>query len=307
MSIDQKVLHAYVALENLGKGRAINEIAIEVGKSRFAVARMVQRARELGLVEVRATVPELVDVQMSAELANRYGLEAALVVATHAADVAEARRAIAEVTARFIVDVVQEDDILGLAPGRTLVEASRLIDTLPTADVVQLTGTATPRLEDGVEVIANLGRAAGGGTHPLFLPMVLPRDPEARAILAHPSIQRTLRRLNSLQKVFLTIGGWPDASLLAGQLQELGERDEYDAKGAVAEIGTMLLDENGKKVPGLGRRLVGIDEAQLRSVRMRAAIGGGIGKEAAVLATLRSGLATHLITDIRCARAALEA
>lgn len=305
MAIDQQVLHVYVALQNLAHGRHVNEIAADIGKSRFVTARMVKRARALGLIEVRATVSAPVDVGLSAELAHRYGLRTALVVATHSSDAAEARDAIARVAARFIVDNVEEDDILGFAPGRTLVLASRIIEQLPSADVVQLTGVGAPRLEDGVEVISNIGRLSGGATYPLYLPAVLMNDPEARFILKHPSIRRTLSKLDNINKAFLTIGGWPEASLMAGQLSDLGEWEEYEEKGVTAEIGTMLLDAEGRTVPGLKERLVGISEEQLRMVGMRVAIGGGPGKEYAVLAALRSGIADHLITDIRCAKAAL--
>ncbi|WP_277051107.1 sugar-binding transcriptional regulator [Ruania albidiflava] len=307
MTIDQQVLHVYVALQNLAHGRPVNEIAADIGRSRFATARMVKRARALGLIEVRATVSAPVDVGISTELAQRYGLRTALVVATHATDAAASRDAIARIAARFIVDIVGEDDILGFAPGRTLVLASRLIDALPRADVVQLSGVGAPRLEDGVEVISNVGRLSGGATHPLYLPAVLMKDPEARVILRHPSIQRTLRKLDHVDKAFLTIGGWPEASLMASQLSDLGERQEYEDKGVVAEMGTMLLDAHGNMVSGLEDRFVGISQAQLRRVPMRIAIGGGPGKERAVLAALRSGIPDHLITDIRCAKAALAA
>src|SRR5690625_6004881 len=77
MTIDQQVLHVYVALQNLAHGRPVNEIAEDIGKSRFATARMVKRARALGLIEVRATVSAPVDVGLSTELAQRYGLHTA--------------------------------------------------------------------------------------------------------------------------------------------------------------------------------------------------------------------------------------
>ncbi len=307
LTIDQQVLHVYVAMQNLAHGRSVNDIAADIGKSRFATARMVKRARALGLIEVRPTVSAPVDVGLSAQLTQRYGLRAALVVATHSSDVVEARDAIARIAARFIVDNVAEDDILGFAPGRTLVLASRLIERLPSADVVQLTGVGAPRLEDGVEVISNIGRLTGGATHPLYAPAVLMKDPEATLLLKHPSIQRTMRRFDHMQKAFLTIGGWPEASWMARQLLDLGEREEYEEKGVVAEIGTMLLDADGNAVSGLEERIVGISEEQLRNVEMRVAIGGGPGKEHAVLATLRAGVANHVITDIRCAKAALAA
>ncbi|WP_079570454.1 sugar-binding transcriptional regulator [Krasilnikoviella flava] len=307
LPIDQQVLHTYVAMQNLAHGRAINDIAEEIGRSRFATARMVRRARELDLIEVRAKFPDPVDVDLSARLVQRYGLRSALVVAAPSTSMSEAREAIARITARYIADDLEEDDVVGIAPGRTLVLASRLVPELPSADIVQLTGVGAPRLEDGVEVISNMGRASGGATYPLYLPVLLMKDPKARMFLQHPSIQRTLRRMDHLGKAYLTIGGWPGASLLAQQLTDLGERDAFEKKGVVAEIGTALLDRDGSSVSGLEERLVGISEESLRRVPTRVGIGGGAGKERAVIATLRSGICHVLITDVRCAQAALEA
>lgn len=307
LSIGEQVLYTYVALQNLGEGRALNDIADEIGKSRFATARMVRRARELGLVEVKATVSDPIDVSLTAQLKKRYGLRDALVVATHSGNAAETREAIARITARYIVDDIEEDDVVGFAPGRTLVLASRHITKVPSADIVQLTGVGAPRLEEGAEMIANMGRASGGATYPLYAPVLLMKDPRAHLMLQHPSIKRTMRRMDHIGKAYLTIGGWPGESLLAQQLDELGEREGFEQRGVVAEIGTSLLDRDGNTVPGLEGRFIGISEEALRTVRTRVAIGGGAGKEQAVVASLRSGMCHVLITDVRCAEAAMKA
>jgi len=303
LSLDQEVLHVYVALQNLAHGRNVNDIADEIGKSRFATARMVRRARELGLVEVRGAVSDPIDVDLSARLARHFGLKAAYVVAVHASNEDTVRSAIAAVTARVIADTIQEDDVVGFTPGRTLVEASRAIRELPTADVVQLTGIGWPRLEDGAEVISNIGRAAGGGTYPLHVPLLI--EPEARTILKHPLIQHTLSRFDHVQKAFLTIGGWPSDSLLAQELTKGGELDAFAERGVIAEYGTSLLDAEGRVVPGLEDRFVGISERQLRAVGLRVAIGGGEGKSRAVHAVLRSDMVDVIVTDVASASHAL--
>ena len=288
LPLDQQILHVHVAMQNLAHGRPLNEIAEEIGRSRFATARMVRRARELGLIEVRPTMPVPIDADLSARIARQFGLRSALVVATRSTDDAEVREALASVTARYLSETVEEDDVLGVAPGRTLARASREIDQLPSADVVQLTGIGWPRLEEGAEVVSAIGRAAGGATFPLYVPILI--DPEAAPILHHPAITGTMRRFRHVRKAFLTIGGWPRSSLLAQILGENGERAGFEERGVVAEIGTTLLDIQGRTVSGLEGRFIGISEEELRAVPLRVAIGGGEWKQQAVLATLRSGL-----------------
>ncbi|HJC69081.1 MAG TPA: hypothetical protein H9932_05285 [Candidatus Brachybacterium intestinipullorum] len=305
LPLDQQILHVHVAMQNLAHGRPLNEIAEEIGRSRFATARMVRRARELGLIEVRPTMPVPIDADLSARIARQFGLRSALVVATRSTDDAEVREALASVTARYLSETVEEDDVLGVAPGRTLARASREIDQLPSADVVQLTGIGWPRLEEGAEVVSAIGRAAGGATFPLYVPILI--DPEAAPILHHPAITGTMRRFRHVRKAFLTVGGWPRSSLLAQILGENGERAGFEERGVVAEIGTTLLDIQGRTVSGLEGRFIGISEEELRAVPLRVAIGGGEWKQQAVLATLRSGLVNVLITDVRTAELALAA
>jgi DNA-binding transcriptional regulator LsrR (DeoR family) len=304
LSIDQRVLYVYVALQNLAHGRPINEIAEEVGVSRFAAARMVRRARELGLVEVRAAANDPVDVELSHRLAQAFGLNSALVVITPSSREEDVREMVAEVAARFLTEHTQQDDVIGLTPGRTLVALSRKVTELPWVDVVQLTGVGAPRLEDGVEAIVNLGRAGNGATYPLYAPILMDAA-EAALVARHPANQRTLKRFDGLTKAFLTIGGWPDSSLLARQAAEFGVIDELLARGVVAEIGTVLLDGQGRTVDALKERVIGISEAQLRAVPMRVAVGGGPGKEDALAPVLRSGIPNVVITDMRSAERAL--
>ncbi|MGW8484452.1 sugar-binding transcriptional regulator [Microbacterium sp. NPDC055903] len=304
LALDAQVMHAYVAVQHLARGRAIGDIAEEIGRSRFATARMVRRAREMGLIEVRPVLPAALDLELSARLVREYGVRAALVVGAVPGREGGVRQRIASVTARLIADTVGEDDVVGFAPGRTLVLASREVPGLPSADAVQLTGVGWPRLEDGLEVVANIGRASRGAVFPLAVPLLV--DPAARSVLEHPSIRQTIGRFDHVCTAFLTIGGWPDASLLARRLAETGERDALMARGAVAEFGTSLLDIDGRAVEGLEDRFVGMTPVQLGRVGLRIAIGGGEGKRRAVAAVLRSGLADVIVTDAPSALAALD-
>lgn len=305
LGVEQQVLHAYVALENLGAGRSINDLADELGISRFTVSRMVKRARSDGLIDVRATIESPVDVELSGRLAERFGLRSAFAVHTPGPDEALARNVIARVTARYLEENAVDDDVLGLSPGRTLVAASRLVNRMPYVDVVQLTGVGTARTEDGAESVTNLGRVAGGGTYPLYAPII--SEVPAHAITSHPAVQQTIRRFDHLTKAVMTIGGWPESSLLAELLQQLGMLDELMDRGIVGEIGGVLLDAEGREVPAPEGRMVGITSEQIRRTPLAVGVGGGPSKSQAVLATLRSGLCHVIITDADSARAALAA
>ncbi|WP_261165838.1 sugar-binding transcriptional regulator [Microbacterium sp. Marseille-Q6965] len=304
LGVEQQMLHAYVALENLGRGRPLNDIAEELGLSRFAVSRMVRRARELGLVEVTVRTDDPLDVDLSGRLVERFGLRSAFVVHAPVGSAEAVRDAVARIAARYLEENVVEDDVLGIAPGRTLVAASRLLQRLPWVDVVQLTGVGAGRIEDGVEAITNAGRVARGGIHPLYAPFIT--DGPAAPLLQHPAVQQTVRRFDYVTKAVMTIGGWPGSSLLADHLHQLGERDALIERGVVAEVGAVLLDREGRVVDALGDRLIGISVDRLRRVPTKIVVGGGEGKADAVRAVVRSGLCDVLVTDVQSAQVALR-
>lgn len=110
------------------------DIARETGLSRFAVARMLDRARALGIVTitvdgtggsdlphrppapraVEADRPAPVDEQMSTHLAEHLGLDEALVVRA-SGTAAAVRRQVGRAAARWIRDCVAQGDVVGIA------------------------------------------------------------------------------------------------------------------------------------------------------------------------------------------------
>ena len=62
------------------------EIAEEFGISRFKVARLIDLARDSGLVRIEIRQQGLIDVDMSSQLQDKFGLQHAVVVDTPEAD-----------------------------------------------------------------------------------------------------------------------------------------------------------------------------------------------------------------------------
>lgn len=295
---------AYAAMQYLRYGRSLIEIAEELGISRFKVGRMVKEARDLGLVEVRLHVPDHVDTEMSYALARRFGLQSAVVVATSVDEPVAVREQLGRVGARVVAEAVHEDDVVGVTPGRTIAELCQAITRFPTCDLVQVTGVAATDWEKGMQGIMSLG-ALAGSLYPLHAPFVTTDEASARVIASQPSVARSLRKLEHLDKLVLSIGGWPDGSLLATQLDELGELRSLRER-VVGEIGTTLLDADGQVVDAIQGRVIGITTEQLAAIPVRMGVAGGPGKREAVRAALRSGLIDVLVTDVRTARYAME-
>jgi DNA-binding transcriptional regulator LsrR (DeoR family) len=305
--LGERMRCVYVAMQHLQHGRSTVELGDELGLSRFAIGRMIRRARDEGLVRVEARLGRPIDAELSTELETRYGLSAAIVVDPPNGDEASVRSTIAAVAADYLGELVQEDEIVGVGPGRTIIELCTRIERMPSCDVVQLTGAADASPGDAVQAIARLGRVAGGEVYPLPAPFVMTDAAAATVMASQPSIRRALQRMNRIHRAVLTVGGWPSASLLAEMLRDHGDLDRLLARGAVAEIGTTVLDAEGGVIAELDDRMMGISTRQLADVPSTLALGGGPGKVEATIAVLRSGLVDAIVTDARTASAALAA
>lgn len=306
LSIDEQMKCIYVAIQHLEHDRSTVEIAEELGISRFMVGRMIKRARDEGLIEVVPKMIDPIDISLSNALASKFKLQAAYAVVPPTDTLEQTRSTIAAFAAKVLAETVEEDDTVGLAAGRTILEMCENISEMPTCDIVQLTGVATSDANESMHAVMTLSSIARGRMYPLHAPFVTTDARAGEAIAAQPGVKQALSRMDNLDKAVLSVGGWPNDALLAQQVRELGEFEEVTAAGVVAEIGTTLLDADGNPVDVLCGRMVGISTEQLRRIPTKLVVAGTEGKHRAILAALRAGLVDVLVTDMHTARFALE-
>jgi DNA-binding transcriptional regulator LsrR (DeoR family) len=307
LTLEEELRHTYAAIQHLQHDRSTVEIADELGISRFMVGRMIKRAREEGLIEVVARASQPVDIELSTALASRFGLKSAVVCAQITGGERQLRSTIARVASRLVSEMIVEDSIVGIGPGRSLVEMCRELDGIPACDLVQITGAISPTPRLDAELIVNLSQVAQGRIFPLHAPFLATDVTAATIISAQPGVKSALQRMDRLDMAVLTIGGWPDGSLLASLLDDLGELPALLERGVVAELGTSLFDADGHEIDALADRTIGISREQLARVPVKIALGGGASKRRAVHAVLKSGFLDILVTDTATARTVLRA
>lgn len=294
----ENLVAALVARRFYLEGRSKKEVADELGVSRFRVARILDRALAEGVVRIQIDAPPEVDLDLSRALAETYGLRQAVVVrgagSSGAAEMAAA--CVALLTERLTAD-----DVLGVSWGRTLHALAGLLPKLPPATVVQLVGSI-PSADLAVHPLALLQRLAactGGTVHALHVPMVIDDPAVAESLRSTAHVAETLAMTERLTIALVGIGAWvPGGSSLRGALPA-AIAEHLDARGAVADICSTVLDEQGHRVgadvvPG---RCISITPERLRAVPEVIALAGGAAKANAIAAALRAGLVHRLITD----------
>ncbi|WP_183154740.1 sugar-binding transcriptional regulator [Streptomyces shenzhenensis] len=290
------------------EGLRVTQVAEHLGVSRFKAGRLIQTAREQGLVHIEITPPPLADPTRSAALLERYaphGLTRALVVPAQAG-----RAALNRAAAEAVEEATRPGDVLGLACGRTVNQVVAALRRLPDCDVVQLTGLTTPGdvNDSSVETIRRASRLTRSTAVPVYVPMVLPSLAEAAALRVRPALAKAFARLDRLTVALITVGAWQpgDSNLHDSTGLADSEREAATRRGVVAEFAGHLVDADGRTVAtDLTDRCLVVPLERLRHARDVVAIAAAVRRASAVDAALRSGLIHTLVTDTEVADAFL--
>jgi DNA-binding transcriptional regulator LsrR (DeoR family) len=291
------------------EGRSKTELAEEFGLSRFKVARMLDEARELGLVDVRISLPTEIDAELSTALSQRYGLRRAIVVDVPEPSDSAVRAQLGAVAADLLTELVTDDDVLGLSCSRTVAAATHALSDLAACTVVQLTGTlAGPDIEVGsVESVRRAAAVGGGKGFPIYGPLLLPDSATARALSGQAAIRATIRQFDRVGIAMVAIGAWAKDLSTVWALAEPAVRRTATRAGAVGEVGGRLFGPDGEPVATeLDDRVLGVSLAQLRKVPEVIGLMYDARRAEAAAAALRGGLVSSFVTDVSLARALVE-
>jgi DNA-binding transcriptional regulator LsrR (DeoR family) len=303
------VLMASLARGHFIRGKSKIELAEEFGLSRFKVARLIDEARDSGLVRIEIRHHGEIDVDLSARLGERFGLTHSIVVDTPEDDAASLRDHLGRAAAELLSEVITPEDVLGLAWARAVSAMVRSLRPLPGTAVVQLTGAlAIPDgLDTSVDVVRDAASSSGGTAHLFYAPFTVPDAATARALRLQPEVARAFDQLPLVTKAVAGIGLWqPGQSTLYDASPE-ADREELRRLGVCADISGVFLDSDGEPVKTeLAERMIGINHEQMRAIPELIAIPYGVAKAPAVLAALRSGLIGGLVTHTALAQQVLD-
>jgi DNA-binding transcriptional regulator LsrR (DeoR family) len=305
----QVVLRASIARRYYIDGRSKIDIADEFGVSRFKVARLLEAALESGLVRIEIRSEGGIDVDLSARLQDRFGLQHSIVVDTPDDDAESLRGDLGRAAARLLAEILTPHDVLGLAWARAVSAMARALPALPGTPVVQLSGALSlPGDRDtSVDVVRDVAGRSGGVAHVFYAPLIVPDAATARALRGQPEVARAFSQLPSVTKAVGGIGLWR-----AGQSTVFDTASDRDRRalrelGVCADISGVFLSAEGEPVPTeLAERMIAISADEMRMIPEVIVIPYGVRKVPAVRAALRSGLVGGMVTHAALARAILD-
>src|SRR5260221_3606089 len=169
------VMAARVARQFSLQGVTKVDTADRLGISRFRVARLLDSARETGMVRIEIGLPGgSLDAGLSAELCSALGLKHAFVFNFPDDDEPALRSRLGEGAGQALMDLIRPGDVLGMSWSRTLSGLAAALTQIPRCPIVQMTAAVPP--PDGrdlLDLVRGVARIGGGPAHVFYPPMIL--------------------------------------------------------------------------------------------------------------------------------------
>jgi len=240
-----------------------------------------------------------------------FGVRSLVVPVRVGASEAERLDEVARVAARLLMDLFDDEMILGVAWGTTVSAVARALGRKPTrgGTVVQLNGaanTVTSGVDYASTIITAFGAAFDAEVRHFPVPAFFDYAATREAMWRERSVQRVLsvqRRADIALFGVGALGGQvPSHVYSAGYLDEADLAALY-AAGAVGDVCTVFLREDGShRDIEINRRATGPTPAELARIPRRLCVVAGEAKLRPLLAAMRAGAVTDLVVDEPTAR-----
>jgi DNA-binding transcriptional regulator LsrR (DeoR family) len=288
-----------------------HEIATRLGVSRSTVSRMLQLAREQGIVRIEIRRPDSDGARARSpeQLADalRSALDLRRVVVVPPAPRGGVQPLVAPALAEVAALGLRPGDALAVSWGRTVLELARARRWPPLPGVLLVPAIAGFEERDARfqtnDIARRVADASGADLSLIHAPAV-PSARLRRSLLADEDISGRLAVWDRLAAALVGIGP-PLAEADTGPAHVMAAAGEL--RGAAGDVVSRYFDVEGRPVTFAGERLLlGVSREQLRSAGTVIAVAAGSAKGTSIVGAARAGLIDVLVTDEATAGAALS-
>lgn len=282
------------------------QIAARLGVSKIKVHRLINLAQKMGMIKAHVENVPSACIELENILIEKFGLSSCMVVPDLIEDCADTDRqytAIGAAGARFLQTYLENKATksIGIGKGRTLTSAVKQLGRIDRADVetYSIAGSLYRSFAaNPYDVVLQLSRHIGGRGYFLPVPYIATNEDEKTQFKSQKFVQELLSKAQNADLFVIGIGALRKGShvVSTGMISE-SERLELRAKGAVSDLLGSFIDIDGKMVDvPVNKLMVGLHYSELNDQKVLA-MAGGKDKAEAILAALRAGVISDLITD----------
>lgn len=301
-----------VAMLYYEEGRTQAEIGRHIGTSRSTVSRLLQEARNRGVVQITIDYSLARDSLLEKELKERFTLKDVRVLRSFERNVDDVISGMGQLAASYLAEVIGDGMILGVSYGRSVASVVQRVSPKNLSDLVVLQvigalGSGNP-LQDGPDLARQLANAYGATYRYLHAPLLV-ESAEMRARLSQEPLVKDL--LQTAKKADVVLMGVSPltadtAGLIFADYLSKADLKRLGASGAVGHMCAQFFGADGELIDTpFNERALTIGLETLRTVREVLTVAGGLEKAKAILGALRGGYIDVLVTDDAAAREVL--
>lgn len=276
------------------EGLTQQAIAEKLNISRIKVLRLLDRARQEGIIQIHIKPDTDEFLSMEQELIHRYGLNDCYIIPA-ATDKANQTETVAKAAAMYIQNHVTDNCYINFGYGetvmRTLSHLSRCIST--TISLVSLTGGITNYLPEAHS------RIYGAKLYLYPSPLIVSSKELASSMMEEASLAEISKMTELANLTLIGIGGMnTDATILKSSHLTNNDYLLLKMQGAVGDLITHFIDADGQLVNSdFDARIISTPLEKLKTLNNVIGAAAGEGKLPAIAAALTGGYLDILITD----------
>lgn len=298
-----RLIHAAAELYYL-EGKTQLEIANVMGLSRSKVLRLLQEARDEGIVQISVINPFESVETLANTLKLRLGLSTVIVVGGQSNEPTHVRKRLGYAAARYLGSALRQGTTLGIGWGRTLHEVAQALEAEPTRNLTIVPfmgglGQITPSFQ--VHAMARTFSEKFGGTwKTLYAPALVEDAALYSALMASRDIVPITTLWNEVDVALVGIGNidlGEEVQMLFADYMTGNVHDRLRQANAVGDICMRFFDMDGHVVDDGLEHVISIELSRLKQIPHRIGVAGGAAKASAIIGAARGGFINTLITD----------
>lgn len=289
------------------------EVGRRLGLSTAKVNRLLQQARQQGMVEITIRTPLQHLYDLEDRLKAIFDIQEAVVIPRIAEDVNAYVHTLGRAGATYLLDHLRDGDIIGIGGGTGVnsvvqaIEPSRDYEVKVAPILGGVQGHATT---DVNYLVAQLAERLGGKAYRLHAPAFVDTREHRDMLLSLGPIKEILDITRQANIALLGVGTVePERSrfveftaLSAEDMRRVAENC-----GGVGEIGAYVYDMEGKPcAEEYAERVVGLSLQELKRIPFVIGVAGTAAKALPLYGALRGGYLHTLITDEAAAQGVLQ-
>jgi deoxyribonucleoside regulator len=296
------------------QGMTFQMLARRFGISRFKASRLLQKARDQGIVNITITVPIQKTSDLEKRLEAALSINRAIVVADEGHSEDQRLANVGRACADWLVRTLKAKDILGVAWGRTLQKVAEAlplhVDSKLPIELVQILGgvSQVSRAYNGDEVCKRIADAFSAPCHLLYAPAIADRAESKRVIMSQAGVRQTTQYYDRLTVALVGLGLVEiTEENMEYRLGYFTEAEFRKLKGQAAVGDHCVFFDIKGRICGerINAKRIGIDYKQFMKTPRRITAAAGRWKPKAIIGAARAGLFNELVTDETAAKEVL--